>query len=39
MTELELERERRAWESDEKDIAQIKREWRDYRNEGLGERG
>ncbi|HET8851702.1 MAG TPA: hypothetical protein VFN02_04190 [Ktedonobacteraceae bacterium] len=39
MSEEELARERRAWEADEKDIAQIKREWREYRNEGLGERG
>ena len=39
MTEQELERERRAWSEDAKDIAQIKREWREYRNEGLGERG
>ncbi len=39
MSEEELARERRAWEADAKDSAQIKREWRDYRNEGLGERG
>jgi hypothetical protein len=39
MTEQELEKERRAWESDAKDMAQIQREWREYRNEGLGERG
>ena len=39
MSEEELARERRAREADEKDIAQIKREWREYRNEGLGERG
>ena len=39
MTEQELERERRAWEADEKDMAQIRRAWRAYRNEGLGERG
>jgi hypothetical protein len=31
MTEQELERERRAWEEDAKDMAQIKREWREYR--------
>ncbi len=39
MTGQELERERRAWEEDMKDLAQIAREWREYRNEGLGERG
>jgi hypothetical protein len=39
MTEEELEQERRAWSADMKDMEQIKREWRDYRNEGLGERG
>ncbi len=39
MTEQELEQEHRAWSEDMKDQAQIKREWREYRNEGLGERG
>lgn len=39
MTDQEYEKERRAWEEDAKDMAQIKREWREYRNEGLGERG
>lgn len=39
MTEEEEAQERRAWENDQKDMAQIAREWRDYRNEGLGERG
>jgi len=31
MTDQEYEKERRAWEEDAKDIAQIKREWREYR--------
>ncbi len=39
MTEQEYEKERRAREDDAKDMAQIKREWREYRDEGLGERG
>ncbi len=39
MREQEYEKERRAWSEDMKDQAQIKREWREYRNEGLGERG
>jgi hypothetical protein len=39
MTDQEYEKDRRTWEADEKDSAQIKREWREYRNEGLGERG
>jgi hypothetical protein len=39
MTEQELEQERRAWDADMKDMAQIDREWREYRNEGLGNGG
>ncbi len=39
MTDQEYEKERHAWEDDAKDMAQIKREWREYRDEGLGERG
>ena len=39
MTDAEYEQERRAWEADGKDMAQIQREWREYRNESLGERG
>lgn len=39
MTGQEYEQERRAQEADSKDMAQIQREWREYRNEGLGERG
>jgi hypothetical protein len=39
MTDEEYEKERRAWESDAKDMAQIEREWRSYRNEGLGNGG
>ena len=39
MTEQELEQEHRAWSADMADQEQIKREWRSYRNEGLGERG
>lgn len=31
MTEEELEHERRAWSTDMKDMEQIKREWREYR--------
>lgn len=31
MTEEELEQERRAWSADMKDMEQIKREWREYR--------
>lgn len=39
MTDQEYEQERRAWEADGKDMAQIQQEWRAYRNEGVGERG
>jgi hypothetical protein len=31
MTEQEYEKERRAWSEDMKDMEQIKREWREYR--------
>jgi hypothetical protein len=39
MTDQEYEKERRAWEADGKDMSQIKREWHEYRDEGLGGRG
>lgn len=39
MTDQELEQERRAWSADMKDMEQIRQEWHEYRNEGLGERG
>ena len=39
MTDPEYEQERRAWSDDLKDMTQIRQEWRDYRDEGLGERG
>lgn len=39
MTGDEYDKERRAMEADMRDMAQIEREWREYRNEGLGERG
>lgn len=32
MTDQEYEQERRAWSEDMKDMAQIKREWREYRD-------
>src|SRR6266704_1007016 len=31
--EAAIERDRRAWEADMKDMQQIKREWEEYRNE------
>ncbi len=37
--EINRIRDERAMEEDAKDFNQIKREWRAYRNEGLGERG
>lgn len=36
MTEQEYEQERRAWAADMRDQEQIKREWREYRDEGTG---
>ena len=39
MTDEEYEKERRAWSEDMKDQEQIRRGWRAYRDEGLGERG
>ncbi len=39
MSDQEYEKERGAWSEDMADMGQIKREWREYRNEGLGERG
>jgi hypothetical protein len=39
MTDEESALERRAWEADMKDMTQIEREWRNYRNEGLGTAG
>jgi hypothetical protein len=36
MTDEEYEKERRAWSEDMKDQAQIRREWREYRDEGTG---
>ena len=39
MTDEEYEKERRAADAEAKDMAQIQREWREYRDEGLGERG
>ncbi len=34
MTDQEYEKERRAWSADMKDMEQLKREWREYRNQG-----
>lgn len=39
MTNEESALERRAWEAEMKDMAHIEREWRDYRNAGLGNAG
>lgn len=39
MTDSELDKWRKALDADQNDMAQIDREWREYRNEGLGERG
>ena len=39
MTDQEYEQERRAWSEDMKDQQRIRQEWREYRDEGLGERG
>lgn len=33
MTEKEEEQERRAWQEDMNDLGQIKREWREYRED------
>jgi hypothetical protein len=39
MTDQEYEQERRAWSEDMKDMQRIRQEWREYSDEGLGERG
>lgn len=39
LTEEEEAKERHAMKADERDMAQIEREWRAYRNEGLGSGG
>ena len=38
-TEVEYQQEYRALEADHRDMAQIDREWREYRTQGLGKRG
>ncbi len=37
--QVDDERDQAAWEAEASDMAKIEREWRDYRDEGLGERG